>query len=28
MVAQQMTEVANHYAQLVNPPTTSPNPWP
>jgi len=26
MVAQQMTEVANHYAQLVNPPTTPPSP--
>ena len=25
LVAQQMTEVANHYAQLVNPPTTPPN---
>ena len=26
LVAQQMTEVANHYAQLVNPPSTPPNP--
>ena len=26
LVAQQMAEVANHYAQLVNPPTTPPNP--
>ena len=26
LVAQQMTEVANHYAQLVNPPTTPPSP--
>ena len=25
LVAQQMTEVANHYAQLVNQPTTPPN---
>ena len=25
LVAQQMSEIANHYVQLVNPPSTPPN---